>query len=69
MISDIGYRIQPVLNQRTHDFKIRDIQTIEQILFDIPHGIFNDPFFIAFAHVAGNDFKPVIIGKIHVPGD
>ena len=46
MVPDIGHRIKPVLNNRLHDFKIRDIKIIRKEVFEKedPDWFFASPF-------------------------
>jgi hypothetical protein len=49
---------------RIHGIEIRDVQAVEEVLFDLADAVFDAAFFVAFADVAGHDIKTTVSGKI-----
>ena len=64
----VGHRVEPVPGCRMNRGKIGDIQSGQQVLFDIADTVFHTPFFVALAHIAGRDGKTVMSGKVQVFG-
>jgi len=50
----IGYRIEPIARRRIDGLKIRQLQTVEKVLFDIAHAVFDASFFLGLADAASN---------------
>ena len=66
MHAHVGNGFQPLPGGRAYGAEVQDVQTAQEILFHIAHGILNAPFFISLAHAAGHNLEPEVVGKVHV---
>src|SRR5581483_4396519 len=64
--ADVGYCVHPLTGDGIDGAKGGDIQTVEQVFFDIPHAVFHTPLFVAFFDLASHRGKAVVGGKIQV---
>src|SRR6516162_5536992 len=62
----IGHRIQPMACGRVDGLKIRQFQSVEEVLLYISYTVFGAPFFLRLADTASPDGKTVMVGKIQV---
>src|ERR1019366_835808 len=63
---NIGHRVQPIARGRIDQGKIRQLQTVEEVLFDVAHAVFNAAFFLGLPDATGPELEAVMVGKIQV---
>ena len=63
----IGHGLQPMPDGGIPCTEVGEVETGEEILFDIAHSVFHPALFIALAHIARHDAKAVVRGKVSVP--
>ena len=69
MDADIGDGIEPLLGGGVKSTEGGQVETGEEVFFNVAHAVFHPALFIALAHIARRNGKAHVVGKVSaIPG-